>query len=110
MGSSLIFVAETYLEASFLLEPLPEVAARRSAHRRFIASAIRLRPSGLRFLFRFAVVVLLTLPLGRPRRGATTPLAAIPVRALRACWSREISASISEIIRLTSMLFPLLAR
>lgn len=100
--------SEGYFEDSFLLDPLPEVAARRSAQRRFIASAIRLRPSGDKFRCRFVEVeALLVLPLGLPRRGATVPLAAIPVRALRACCRREISASISEIIRLTSMMFPL---
>jgi hypothetical protein len=84
---------------SFLLALFTE--ARRSAHRRFMASAIRLRPSGVRFLFRFA---LFTLPLGRPRFGAAAgPLVVVPVNALRACCNRAICASISESIRLTSI-------
>lgn len=76
----------------------------RSAHRRFIASAMRFRPSGEMPPF-FATVPVLAaflLPLGRPRffgAGAT----GTPERAERICWRRSISASSSETIRFTSI-------
>ena len=55
-----------------------------SAHRRFIASAIRFLPSGVRFRLR-DVGALLTLPFGRPGPVRTGALAL--ARRARACWS-----------------------
>jgi hypothetical protein len=79
---------------------------RRSAHRRFIASAIALRPSGLNLRFvlaatgaaagaaEAAAVLAFLLPLGRPRPlfGASAPL-----NSAFACCSFAISASICAI-------------
>ncbi len=69
-------------------------AFRRSAHRRFIASAIRLRPSGLRLRLRGAGFDIFTtadfaafvLPLGRPRLGfRAAKFSSKPINAARAC-------------------------
>src|ERR1700733_8219533 len=73
----------------------------RSAHRFFIASAIRLRPSGLSLrLFRGDGVVegAFLLPLGRPRPAG----AAVPASSARGCCNFDIWAAISTIMRLTS--------
>src|SRR5262249_19607115 len=94
----------TYLELCFA-EACFETCLRRSAQRFFIASAIRLRPSGVSLRFRLlAVLVLavvpLVLPLGRPRPARTGWEA--PARSARSCCSFSIWASISLIIRVTS--------
>src|ERR1700733_3099174 len=78
----------------------------RSAQRFFIASAMRLRPSGLSLRLRagaagVAATALFLVPFGRPRplRAAG---AVVPASKARACCNFDIWASISVIIRLTS--------
>jgi len=70
---SLYFAAEPALAAAFL----------RSAHRFFIASAIRLRPSGLSFRLCGAADLAFLLPLGRP--GPLPAFAVVPASSSRAC-------------------------
>lgn len=77
----------------------------RSAHRSFMASAMRLRPSGesLRAAVFFAGsgVLAFLLPFGRPgRRGLDS--ASAPESRVRACCSLAIWASISAMILVTS--------
>jgi len=90
----------------------------RSAQRFFIASAIRLRPSGLNLRLLFAAtgaaaftvtfvaafVGRFLLPLGRPRREGALIAALTPVsaRSARACCNFDICESISAMMRLTS--------
>ena len=80
---------------------------RRSAQRRFMASAMALRPSGLSFRLLVLVAVFVAgagaaaetaflLPLGRPRRPLLTTAAA-PLSSVLACCSFAISASICAI-------------
>ena len=71
-----------------------------AAHRFFCAAAILARASGLNIRFLgeefceiFVRVESGEIFLGRPGLRLTT--GAIPARALRACWSRAISESIS---------------
>jgi hypothetical protein len=92
--------SEDYFEAP----PALAVCFRRSAHRRFIASAILLRPSGL-ILFRGAAAAAdafaFLLPLGRP--GPFAVFVEMPESNSRARCSLDISESISAMIRLTSI-------
>ena len=56
----------------------------RSAHRRFMASAIRLRPSGLSLRLRgVAAAFAFLLPLGRP--GPLLAFTVVPASSSRAC-------------------------
>src|ERR1035437_6786633 len=71
-----------------------------SAQRPFMASEMRLRPSGLSLRLCSVAAFAFLLPLGRP--GPLPAFAAIPESSSRACCSFEISASISAIIRVTS--------
>ncbi len=83
---------------------------RRSAQRFFIASAMRLRPSGLSLRLRVVAVFGVTVapvaltadlrPLGRP--GPFGADSVVPASSVRACCNFDICASISAIIRLTS--------
>ena len=84
------FAAAAFFAVSFLF----------SAQRRFMASAIRLRPSGLSLRLCGVAAFAFLLPLGRP--GPLPAFASIPESSSRACCSFEISASISAIIRVTS--------
>src|SRR5579863_7936048 len=92
---------------------------RRSAQRRFIASAIAFRPSGLSFRFvalaglfgatalATTVFALFLLPLGRPRPlFAGAAAAAPPLNNALACTSFNISASICAITSLIAKIVP----
>jgi hypothetical protein len=85
----------------------------RSAQRFFMASAIRLRPSGLSLRLRVDVVAGATaaaflLPLGRPG-PLRLAVEGTPDSSARACCSFDIWSSISAMMRLTSTCYLQLA-
>jgi hypothetical protein len=104
-GARLILLRGT-IESYLALPGALAACFRRSAQRRFIASAIRFLPSGLSLRLRDGVdttaVFAFLLPFGRPG-PLLVFVVAIPESNSLARWSLDISESISAIIRLTSI-------